>query len=156
MFINAFCAHTNPGSDRDTGCGPIPAHRGEALEAAVHRDRARTVLASRRRHCLTAARVTTPAVTVFGTAFVNTRKQAHQLEELASRVLALLPAGSAELREDLRRNLRATLAGALARMDLVTQEQFEVQSAVLARTRSRLEALERRVQALEAALRERA
>jgi len=87
---------------------------------------------------------------------VNTRNQAHQLEELASRVLALLPAGSAELREDLRRNLRATLAGALARMDLVTQEQFEVQSAVLARTRSRLEALERRVQALEAALRERA
>jgi hypothetical protein len=72
-----------------------------------------------------------------------------RFDTLAARVLGMLPAGGAALREDLRRNLHAALASAFARLNLVTQEEFEVQSAVLARTRAKLEALERRVQELE-------
>ena len=71
------------------------------------------------------------------------------LEQLVQRVLALLPEGVSELRADARENLRGALASALARLDLVTREEFEVQSAVLARTRARLEAMEERVRELE-------
>lgn len=76
-------------------------------------------------------------------------RSSRRIETLASRVLGLLPEGGAALREDLRRNLHGALTAALGRMDLVTQEEFEVQRAVLARTRAKVEALERRVTALE-------
>ncbi len=72
------------------------------------------------------------------------------IEELGDRITRLLP-GAERLREDLKRNIEALLQSALARMDLVTREEFEVQKAVLARTREKLEALERRVEALEVA-----
>lgn len=52
---------------------------------------------------------------------------------------------------DLERNLRALLGGWFARLDLVSREEYDVQREVLARTRARLEALERQVAALEAA-----
>jgi BMFP domain-containing protein YqiC len=45
--------------------------------------------------------------------------------------------------------MRATLQGVLNKMDLVTREEFEVQKAVLAKTRLKLEALEQQLQALE-------
>lgn len=55
---------------------------------------------------------------------------------------------------DIERNSKAMLSHALARMDLVTREEFDAQAAVLARTREALTALEQRVAALEAATRE--
>ncbi|MDH3714626.1 MAG: accessory factor UbiK family protein [Gammaproteobacteria bacterium] len=70
-------------------------------------------------------------------------------DEFAERMLGLLPPGAAELKEDLEKNLRATLQSMFARMDLVTREEFEIQAAVLQRTREQLEALEKRVDALE-------
>lgn len=51
---------------------------------------------------------------------------------------------------DIEKNVRAVLSAAFAKLDLVTREEFEVQQAVLARTRESLAALEARVQALEA------
>lgn len=51
---------------------------------------------------------------------------------------------------DIERNSKALLSHALARMDLVTREEFDAQAAVLARTREALAALEHRVAALEA------
>jgi BMFP domain-containing protein YqiC len=56
------------------------------------------------------------------------------------------------LAEDVEKNLRAALAGALSRLNLVTREELEVQTAVLARTRARLEALEKQVTELERSL----
>jgi hypothetical protein len=53
---------------------------------------------------------------------------------------------------DLEKNLRAVLQGVFAKLDLVTREEFDVQQAVLLRTREKLEALETRVAALEARL----
>jgi ubiquinone biosynthesis accessory factor UbiK len=55
---------------------------------------------------------------------------------------------------DIERNSKALLSHALARMDLVTREEFDAQAAVLARTREALTALEHRVATLEAAARE--
>jgi hypothetical protein len=76
------------------------------------------------------------------------------IDEIARRVLDSLPRGLADADADLRRNLRAGISGVLSRMDLVTREEFDVQSRVLARTREKLEALQRRLDELEAGRRD--
>jgi BMFP domain-containing protein YqiC len=73
------------------------------------------------------------------------------IDEIARRISAAMPPGLNQLHEEMERTVRAVLQGAVARLDLVSREEFEVQSALLARTRSRLETLERRVAELEAA-----
>ena len=74
---------------------------------------------------------------------------AKQLDELTRNVLKVLPDGVADMQRDLEKNLHSALQAGLAKLDLVTREEFEVQSAVLARTRQKLEDLEKRVAALE-------
>ena len=74
-----------------------------------------------------------------------------QLDDLARRLSGLVPPGMREGREDLQQNFKSVLQSGLARLDLVTREEFDVQRAVLLRTREKLEALEREVQALESA-----
>lgn len=71
------------------------------------------------------------------------------LDELARTVSQALPRGVGQLREDFGKNVRAAFATALARADLVTREEFDVQTAVLARTREKLAALEKQVATLE-------
>lgn len=72
------------------------------------------------------------------------------LDELAQRLSALVPADLSGAREDLTRNFRALLQSGLRKLDLVTREEFEVQRVVLLRTREKLEALESRLNELEA------
>lgn len=67
------------------------------------------------------------------------------LDELMRAVTRVLPNAP----EDLERNLRAALAGVCQRWDLVTREELDVQEAVLARTREKLERLEQQVSVLE-------
>ena len=50
---------------------------------------------------------------------------------------------------DLQKNLKALLQQQFARLDLVTREEFDTQSKVLARARARLEELEQRIAELE-------
>ena len=66
-----------------------------------------------------------------------------QLDELARRLSSLVPPGLREGREELQQNFKSVLQAGLGKLDLVTREEFEVQRAVLARTREKLEALER-------------
>jgi BMFP domain-containing protein YqiC len=61
-----------------------------------------------------------------------------------------LPKSLLNLHQDLEKNLRVALEVTLRKMNLVTREEFEIQVAILERTRSRLEALEAKVAALEA------
>jgi len=72
------------------------------------------------------------------------------IDQLAERLASLVPPGLAQAREDLHANFKDILAQGLRRLDLVTREEFDVQSQVLARTRERLESLEKRVASLEA------
>lgn len=74
-----------------------------------------------------------------------------QIDDLVRRLADQAPKGFQVLQEDLNRSFRATLETGLARLDLVTREEFDVQAAVLARSRAKLAALEKRVAALEAA-----
>jgi BMFP domain-containing protein YqiC len=71
------------------------------------------------------------------------------LDELAQKVAGNLPAGLTSFKEELDRTLRAGVEALLARMDLVTREEFDVQAAVLARTRDKLHQLEQQVAELE-------
>lgn len=75
-----------------------------------------------------------------------------RIDELARRLAAVLPEGINDLRTDMERNFRAVLQGTLARMDVVTREEFDVQAGVLARTREKVEQLLQRLEELEKAL----
>lgn len=52
--------------------------------------------------------------------------------------------------KDIEKNVRALLTQGFSKLDLVTREEFDIQSQVLLRTREQLTALEARVAALEA------
>jgi hypothetical protein len=73
-----------------------------------------------------------------------------KIDEIASRLADSMPPGLDAIRTDLEKNIRAALQGVLNNMDLVTREEFEVQKAVLAKTRQKLETLEQQLQSLEA------
>lgn len=60
-----------------------------------------------------------------------------------------LPPGADVLKDDLENGLRSTLHSVFDKLDLVTREEFEVQAQVLARSRSKLEQLEKAVAELE-------
>ena len=66
--------------------------------------------------------------------------------DLSSRIKEMLEQSPAK---DLDKNLRALMTGAFAKMDLVTREEFDIQAAVLARTREKLAKLEEQVARLE-------
>lgn len=71
------------------------------------------------------------------------------LDDMARRLMDAVPPGLAAMRRDLEENFRAVLSSGLARLDLVTRQEFDVQAGVLRRTREQLEALETRVRELE-------
>ncbi|WP_203323540.1 ubiquinone biosynthesis accessory factor UbiK [Pseudoxanthomonas beigongshangi] len=75
----------------------------------------------------------------------------NHLDDLARRLSDLVPPSLRESREELQQAFKGALQSGLSRLDLVTREEYEVQRAVLLRTREKLEALERTVQALEVA-----
>ncbi len=71
------------------------------------------------------------------------------LDELARRLAESVPPGLSSMREELEQNFRSVLQSGLSRLDLVTRQEFEVQSGVLRRTRERLDQLEERLRRLE-------
>ncbi len=71
------------------------------------------------------------------------QKLAEDVAGKVSEVLAMSPA------RDMEKNLKAALSAWLAKLDLVTREEFDVQTQVLAQTREKLQALEARVAHLE-------
>lgn len=75
-----------------------------------------------------------------------------QIDELARRLSGLAPPALREGRDEMQDNFKAALQSGLARLDLVTREEFDVQRAVLARTREQLESLRTLVEQLEAKL----
>ncbi|HSX61504.1 MAG TPA: accessory factor UbiK family protein [Tahibacter sp.] len=77
---------------------------------------------------------------------------ARTLDELARRVTDLIPSGVGAAGADIADNVRDALRAGLRKLDLVTRDEFDVQRAVLLRTRELVEALEARVADLETQL----
>ena len=74
------------------------------------------------------------------------------IEDLARKLADSLPPGMRTLQSDLEKNFRALLENGIARMNLVTREEFDVQQRVLERTREQLATLETALAELEARL----
>ena len=70
------------------------------------------------------------------------------LEQLTKRISSLFPGDVKDIQGDIESNVRSMLQSALTKMNLVTREEFDVQSAVLQRTREKLEQLEKQVEQL--------
>ena len=71
------------------------------------------------------------------------------IDELARRLAGAVPEGMQSLRRDLEQNFKGVLQAGLAKFDLVTREEFDIQTAVLRRTRQKLTELERRLDEVE-------
>jgi len=74
------------------------------------------------------------------------------LKKLAEQLTQALPEHVGALKKDFEKNCHSILSKTFARFDLVTREEFDTQTKVLARTRKKLEELETHIQKLESLL----
>jgi BMFP domain-containing protein YqiC len=74
-----------------------------------------------------------------------------KLEEIAKNISAAIPPGLKTMAGEAEGRVKQVLQAQLSKLDLVTREEFDVQSNVLIRTREKLEAMEERIAALESA-----
>lgn len=75
------------------------------------------------------------------------------LEELAKRIGALIPADAKHLQDEIENNIHSVLQTSLSKMNLVTREEFDIQSSVLQRTREKLEQIEKQIAQLKSSSR---
>ncbi len=79
-------------------------------------------------------------------------KKANLLKDLAAQLADVFPEHISSLKNDFEKNCRSILSKTFAKFDLVTREDFVTQTKVLARTRKKLEELEKKLAAIEASL----
>ncbi len=72
------------------------------------------------------------------------------VEDVVDKIGALIPQDLKTLREEFHANTKAVLVAGLKKMDLVTREEFDVQKAVLAKTRQKLKMLETELKTIQA------
>lgn len=72
-----------------------------------------------------------------------------KIDSLIKRVVAAMPADLQQTKKDIQANLKAALQKVFADMELVTREEFDVQSELLSRTRATLTSLEKKLSELE-------
>ena len=75
---------------------------------------------------------------------------ARVFDDISNTLGKLLPPGVSDMKEDFESNAKATLQSALGKLDLVSREEFDVQTEVLMNTRKKLKLLEERIASLEA------
>lgn len=74
---------------------------------------------------------------------------AKKIEQVVRQIKDTLPQGIRDLGEDLDKKLRATLQSQLGKLDLVSREEFDIQTQVLLRTREKMIEMEKRIERLE-------
>lgn len=74
------------------------------------------------------------------------------INQLSEKIHALLPPGLQQLREDFDARLKTLLQQQLAKYEMVSREEFELQARVLERTREKLEIIEARLRELDKTL----
>lgn len=72
-----------------------------------------------------------------------------KLEEVVQTFTNAIPPGLTAMQADVEKNIRSALSATFAKLDLVTREEFDIQTQVLHRTREKLEALEQKLAELE-------
>ncbi len=71
------------------------------------------------------------------------------LDETVAKIKQLLPDNVVELKNTGEEKLKLALEGLLQKLEMVSREEYEIQTEVLQRTRQRLEQLEQRIELLE-------
>lgn len=71
-----------------------------------------------------------------------------QLEDLARNLYSALPKNVQIIEEDIKQQFKEILQSTFTHLDLVTREEFDVQVKVLARSREKIDALEKAVNQL--------
>ena len=71
-----------------------------------------------------------------------------QFDDLAKKLFATLPPSLQNIEKDIQQKFKEILQATFSKMDLVTREEFDVQTKVLARTRDKLEHLQKQVDEL--------
>ena len=66
-------------------------------------------------------------------------------DDLAKKITGLLPGNIQQVQQDIESNIKALLQSTLSKMNLVSSEEFDVQAALLARTREKLDQLEKQL-----------
>ena len=74
---------------------------------------------------------------------------ARVFDEIAESLGKLLPPGVADMKADFESNAKSAVQSALGNLDVVTREEFDVQKAVLAKTREKLKMLETELKNLQ-------
>ena len=74
------------------------------------------------------------------------------INDFAEKISSILPEGAAALEADIKNNLKAAIEAALQQMNVVSREEFDVQSALLQRTLAKLEEMEKQIEELEKSL----
>ncbi|APE04418.1 MAG: hypothetical protein CL600_14905 [Alteromonas sp.] len=77
-----------------------------------------------------------------------------KLEELAKQIADAVPPGVKNMAEGAESRVKTVLQSQLSKLDLVTREEFNIQSQVLIRTREKLDMMEARITELESQLNE--
>ena len=76
-----------------------------------------------------------------------------KFEEMTKQVLDSLPSDLNKIQEDVEKNIKAALQATFSRLDLVSREEFDIQTELLSRTRALVEELEKKIDDLEQARR---
>lgn len=75
--------------------------------------------------------------------------RSEKIERLVKQLIDALPTGLQQASQDLQTTFRDILQSGLAKLDLVTREEFDVQTGVLLKLRKEIKQLEEKVQQLE-------
>ena len=77
---------------------------------------------------------------------------ARQIEEMAKKIAEVIPQGLGQMPSGVQDQIKATLSRTFEKMELVSRQEFDIQAGVLAKTRAKLESLEKVVAELEASI----
>jgi len=69
-------------------------------------------------------------------------------DEISKKLFSALPGSLKDVESDIQQKFKDILQATFTRLDLITRDEFDVQTKVLARTREKLEALQERVDVL--------
>jgi BMFP domain-containing protein YqiC len=71
------------------------------------------------------------------------------IEDLAEKFSQNIPPGAKAFQKDIESSFKQAMQSVISRLDLVTREEFDVQTKVLARTREKIEQLEKRLDEIQ-------
>jgi len=66
-------------------------------------------------------------------------------DELISRIMSAIPGSVLDAQKDLEHTIKAAMNAGLGKMNLVTREEFEIQKSVLAKSRAKLDEMEKTI-----------